>query len=207
MSTGNGGETAPGDGAPWLVVMAASAGGIKALRTILGDLPADFPAAIVIVQHRPPNRDGYLDDVLRSRARLPVTVAAQGEAIRPGRIYLARPDSHVTITPERSLVYRDGTMIRFVQSSANPLFETAGTAFDGHVVAVVLSGFGRDATDGVQGVKANGGTVIAQDQATSEHWGMPSSAIATGAVDYVLPVEAIAPTLDSLVRGRSIAPA
>ena len=108
------------------------------------------------------------------------------------------------MTADGAFVYRDGRRIRFLRSSANPLFESAAKVFEGHVIAVVLTGYGRDGTDGVQGVKIHGGTVIAQDLATSEQWSMPQSAIQSGAVDYVLPLSAIGPALNDLVHGRPV---
>jgi two-component system chemotaxis response regulator CheB len=122
-------------------------------------------------------------------------------------VYVARGDGHLTVAADRTFRYHDGTRIRFVRSSANPLFESAARIFDGHVVAVVLSGSGSDATDGVQGVKAHGGLVIAQDAATSEHWDMPRSAIRSGAVDYVLPLDAIGTALADIVHGRPVSSA
>jgi two-component system chemotaxis response regulator CheB len=192
---------------PWLITIAASAGGIQAVRTVLSALPPELPAAIVIVQHRPPDYDGYLDALLSRCTPWPVRIASQGEPIKPGYVYLARSDSHLTVTADRTFIYRDGTRIRFLRSSANPLFESAARVFGGHIVGVVLTGTGRDATDGVQGVKEHGGIVIAQDQATSEHWSMPQAAIASGAVDYVLPLDAIAPAIEHIVRGEPVAAA
>jgi two-component system chemotaxis response regulator CheB len=89
-----------------------------------------------------------------------------------------------------------------VLSSANPLLESVAPIFSDHVIAVVLTGSGLDATDGVQAVKACGGIVIAQDEATSLHFGMPGSAIRTGVVDRVLPLSSIAPALVELVSAR-----
>jgi hypothetical protein len=114
------------------------------------------------------------------RAPLPVALATSGDGISLGVVYLARPDQHLTVRPDRHFAYTDGTRIKFLRSSANPLFETAARAFDGRLIAVVLTGGGSDATDGVQTVKANGGVVIAQDKATSEQWGMPEAAVRTG---------------------------
>jgi two-component system chemotaxis response regulator CheB len=91
-----------------------------------------------------------------------------------------------------------------LRSSANPLLESAAAVFGGRLVAVVLSGTGSDATDGVQTVKAHGGIVIAQDKASSEHWDMPEAAVKSGVVDYVLPIVNIAPTLNALVHGRAV---
>jgi two-component system chemotaxis response regulator CheB len=190
---------------PWLVAIAASTGGVAALGTVLAALPHGFPAAIVVVQHRPPTGKSYLQEILMRQARIPVLVASSGDRISPGVVYLSRPDQHLTVRPDRHFTYTDGTRIKFLRSSANPLLETAARAFAGRLIAVVLTGSGSDATDGVQTVKANGGVVIAQDKATSEQWGMPEAAVRTGAVDYVLPLEAIAPAIDAIVNGRPVA--
>jgi two-component system chemotaxis response regulator CheB len=189
---------------PWLITIAASAGGIEAIRTILRSLASDLPAAIVIVQHRTPGRDSLINPILRGQSPLPVMGAADGQTIKPGTVYVARADSHLTVAADKTFHYTDGTRIRFLRSSANPLFESAARVFDGHVIAVVLTGGGHDATDGVQGVKAHGGLVIAQDKATSAHFSMPRSAIRSGAVDYVLPLDEIGPTLNDIVHGRPV---
>ena len=113
-------------------------------------------------------------------------------------MYLAPPDLHLTVHRDDTFGLSDGRKIRHVRSSANPLFESAAEAFGGRVVAVVLTGGDRDAPDGVQSVKTYGGTVIAQDEPTSVHFNMPRSAIETGCVDWVLPLEKIAPILVDL---------
>lgn len=198
-------DSATHDGKSWLVVMAASAGGIKAIGTVLGALPADLPAAIIVAQHRPPRGKSHLEQILMRRAHVPVVTAEDGTRLAPGVVYVARPDLHLTVRPDGRLAYVDGIPRRFVLSSANPLLETAAPAFDGRLIAVVLTGTGMDATDGVQQVKAHGGRVIVQDRATSEFWNMPQAALRSGAVDYVLPVEAIGPAIDAIVHGRSVA--
>lgn len=188
----------------WLVVIAASAGGVDAVRTILKHLPPELPAAIVLVQHRSPDFRDYLDDVLAHETRWSVQVAHPDDSLTKGRVYVARPDSHLTVTPHHTFRYHDGARIRFTRSSANPLFASAARAFGGQVIGIVLTGHGRDATDGVQTVKSYGGIVIAQDPATAAAESMPSSAIGSGAVDYVLPLEAIAPAIERIVRGRPV---
>jgi two-component system chemotaxis response regulator CheB len=197
------GQTPPR--APWLIAIAASAGGIRAIETVLAALPQHLPAAIVIVLHRTTTQKSYLDAVLRRHSPMPVVMAMAGQLILPGLVYVARPDLHLMVSPDMHFAYRDGKRIRFVLSSANPLLESAAAAFDGRVIAVVLSGGGSDATDGVQSVKAHGGIVIAQDRATSEHFGMPEAAVRSGAVDYVLPLEAIGPTVAAIVSGFPVA--
>jgi two-component system chemotaxis response regulator CheB len=190
---------------PWLITMAASAGGIRALKTILAALPQQLPAAIAIVQHRSPTVRSRLDEILSRHSRMPVVIATEGQPVQPGLVYIARPDLHLVVSPDRRFGYHDGTRIRFVRSSANPLLESAAAAFGSRTIAVVLTGGGSDAADGVQSVKAGGGVVIAQDRDTSEIFGMPEAAVRSGAVDYVLPLDAIGPALEAIVGGRPIA--
>jgi two-component system chemotaxis response regulator CheB len=202
--------TVPGPGSPpdgatpasrsnhGVVVIAASAGGIGPLGEILSELPADFPLPIAVVLHRRPTPPNLLPQVLGRRTKLHVKAADAGETLKGGTVYVAPPDLHLTVEPDSSLAFRDGTRIRHLRSSANPLFTTAAEKFDGNVIAVVLSGSGRDATDGVQSVKTAGGVVIVQDPEACAHPGMPRTAIATGSVDHVLPVAAIAPALIDL---------
>jgi two-component system chemotaxis response regulator CheB len=184
---------------PRVVLIAASADGIGATSQIIRALPRDFPAAVVIVQHRPPFRPSLLTNLLASRTDLVVTDATTGHRLRPGTIYLAKPDRHLMFSETGTFRYTDGTRIRFLRSSANPLFESAAKVFGTNAVAVVLTGSGMDGTDGVQAVKSRGGTVIAQDPATASHSSMPTAAIRTGVVDYVLPIDQIAPKLVQLM--------
>lgn len=185
----------PGIASPSVVVIGASAGGVTALTTLVGALPGDFPAPIVVVLHRTPTSESRIVEILGRRSFLPVMDARASEPLVAGVVYISRPDQHLTVTPERRFAYSSGRPIHHVLSSANPLFTSAAAVYGPGTIAVVLSGAGRDGTDGAQDVKAVGGIVIAQDQHTAHHFGMPSSAIASGAVDYVLPIEDIAPTL------------
>jgi two-component system chemotaxis response regulator CheB len=189
-----------------LVVLAASAGGIEALGRLLGALPPTFPVPIALVQHRSPHSPNLLDKVLQRRTPLRVKPVEPGEALRAGTVYVAPADHHLVLRADRRLGLTDGRKIRFLRSSANPLFESAADVLGSRVVAVVLTGGGSDATDGVQAVKSRGGIVIAQDRATSLTFGMPGAAIATGAVDYVLPLDHIAPFLCRLAGDGSAAP-
>lgn len=160
---------------PWLVTIAASAGGIEALRMVLAAVPRDLPAAFVIVQHRPAAGDkpSYLHHILSRVTDLPVVTADQDQPILPGKIYVARSDLHLTVSSDKRFSYVDGTKIRFVFSAANPLFASAANVFTNHVIAVVLTGCGHDGTDGVQIVKAHGGLVIAEDPRSARYPGCP----------------------------------
>ena len=182
-----------------LVVVAASAGGVEALGTLLSGLPADFPVPIAIVQHRAATGPNYLPEVLGRRTKLTVKTVDPLEQMRGGTVYLAPPDRHLTVGRGCRAYLTDGHRIRHVLSSANPLFESAADALGGRVIAVVLTGYDSDGTDGVQAVASHGGVVIAQDRATSIQFGMPASAIATGSVSQVLPLTEIAEALKRLV--------
>jgi two-component system chemotaxis response regulator CheB len=194
----------PTDDRPWLIVIAASAGGVLALRQLLAGLPADTPAAVVILQHRSPTQPSILNSILARRAKMPVVLAREGELIEPGVVYVARPDLHLTVVPGGRFEYVDGTKVRGVRSSANPLLETAAAVYGDRAIAVVLTGSGMDGTDGVQTVKARGGIVIAQDPDTAEYQSMPRSAVRTGAVDHVLPLDAIPAALVAITQGQPI---
>lgn len=189
---------APAKKLPPVVVIAASADGIAATSAILQSLPADFPGAVIVVQHRPAFSRSALTEVLARRTSLRVTDASTGYRPRPGVVYLAKPDRHLTLDKRGTFQYVDGRRIRFLRSSANPLFESAAQIFGTKLIGIVVTGSGMDGTDGVQAIKARGGTVIVQDPTLARHPSMPTAAIRTGSVDYVLPIEQIAPLLIKL---------
>jgi len=181
-----------------IVVIGASAGGVKALMTLLSSLAPRFPAPIAIVQHRSVQGQGRLVEILTRITRLRVIEAKAGDALEDGTVYVARADEHLTVTGGGCLAYFDGHRIHHLLSSANPLFESSAEVFGAGAVAIVLTGSGCDGTEGVLAVKAHGGTVIVQDEATSEYFSMPRSAIQSGAVDMVLALDAIGPELRRL---------
>jgi two-component system chemotaxis response regulator CheB len=181
-----------------LVAIAASAGGIPALQRLLSTLPPAFPAPVAVVLHRTRRQEDLLPLVLGRSSALPVRRVEPGRPKQAGTVYIAPPDAHLIVAPDRRFDLMGGRRIRHVLSSANPLLTTAAEVL-GPVIGVVLTGMGRDATDGVQAVKQAGGVVIAQDEATSEWFSMPQSAIATGAVDYVLPLDRIGAKLVELL--------
>jgi two-component system chemotaxis response regulator CheB len=154
---------------------------------------------VAVVLHRTRRQEDLLPLVLGRSSALPVRRVEPGKPMQPGTVYIAPPDAHLIVGADRRFDLMDGRRIRHVLSSANPLFTTAAEVL-GPVIGVVLTGMGRDATDGVQAVKQAGGAVIAQDEATSEWFSMPRSAIATGAVDYVLPLDRISAKLVELLE-------
>ena len=181
-----------------LVAIAASAGGIPALRALLSTLPRNFPVPVAVVLHRSRREVDLLPTVLGRSSTLPVRRVEPGQRVQPGTVYVAPADAHLVVGPNRRFELIDGRRIRHVFSSANPLFTSAAHVL-GPVIGVVLTGMGQDGTDGVQAVKQAGGIAIAQDEATSEWFSMPRSAIATGVVDYVLSLDRIGAKLVELL--------
>lgn len=178
-----------------LVVVAASAGGVQALTKLVSDLPAGFPLAVVVVQHLDPDHRSLLVDILSRRARVAVEPVDERTTIVPGTVYVAPPGSHVLVNDDRTLSLSKAALVHFVRPSADLLFESAATSYTDRVIAVVLTGTGEDGANGVRAVHEMGGTVMAQDEASAEFFGMPGAAIATGAVDFVLPLDEIVPAL------------
>jgi two-component system chemotaxis response regulator CheB len=182
-----------------VVAVAASAGGLQALSGLLSTLPADFPAAVVVVQHLDPRHRSLMADILSRRTTLKVKQAEEGDELNPGTVHIAPPNKHLLVNPDGTLSLAQSELVHFVRPSADLLFESVAASFKERAIAVVLTGTGSDGTMGVQAIKKMGGTVIAQDEATSEFFGMPDAAIRTGTVDFVLPLKEISPALVTLV--------
>jgi two-component system chemotaxis response regulator CheB len=183
-----------------IVALAASAGGLKALTDVLAALPADFPAAIVMVQHLDPRHRSLMSDILGRHTQLKVREAREGDRLQPGTAFVAPPNFHLLVHPDGTLHLTQTELVHFVRPSADLLFESTAAAYREAAIAVVLSGSGIDGAMGVTAIKKMGGTVIVQDQKTSEFAGMPEAALKTGVVDFVLALEDIAPALQKLVQ-------
>lgn len=188
----------PGSGFD-VVAIAASAGGMSALLAVLGQLSADFGAAIVVVQHLDPRHKSLLAEILGRRCSLAIAEAGASDKLEPGHVYIAPPNRHLLVNEDGTLTLSESALVHFCRPSADLLFESVAGSYKERVIAVVLTGTGVDGSMGVRAVKKMGGTVIAQDEASSEFFGMPGAAIATGAVDFVLPLEDIASALGTLV--------
>jgi two-component system chemotaxis response regulator CheB len=184
------------------VVIAASAGGLAALSAVLTALPAEFPAAVLVVQHLDPHHKSFIDDILRRRTALTVSLGTEGAAISAGCVIVAPPDRHLVVNATGTVSLSEAALVHFVRPSADLLFESAAASYGDRVIGVVLTGSGHDGDQGVRAIKQGGGTVIAQDENTSQFFGMPGTAIETGAVDLVLPLDEIGPTLIGLVGSR-----
>jgi len=182
-----------------IIALAASAGGLKALSHVLAALPAAFPASIVVVQHLDPRHRSLMADILGRRTALQVKQAEDGGRLTPGMAYIAPPNRHLLVNPDGTLSLSQSELVHFVRPSADLLFESVAASFKDRVIAVVLSGTGSDGSMGVRAIKKMGGTVVVQDEKSSEFFGMPGAAVQTGCVDFVLPLDEIAPALVTLV--------
>jgi two-component system, chemotaxis family, protein-glutamate methylesterase/glutaminase len=185
-----------------IVAVASSAGGITALGRLLGGLPASLSVPVVIVQHLDPRHETVIADVLARRSRLRVQLAEAGEWAEPGTVYVAPPNYHLLVSHGGTLTLSSSELVHFVRPSADLLFESVAGAYGARAIACVLTGSGSDGAMGVGAIRSRGGTVIVEDPATAEFKGMPEAAVATGAADFVVPLDEIAPVIRGLVEAK-----
>jgi two-component system chemotaxis response regulator CheB len=168
---------------------------------LLSGLRADFPASIAVVQHLDPRHRSLMADILGRHSSLPIKEAQDGDVIRPGAVFIAPPDRHLLVNTDGSLSLSRTEIVHFLRPSADLLFESVAAAFRDRAIAVILTGSGSDGSRGLLAIKKMGGTVIAQNEGTSEFFGMPGAAIQTGEVDFILPLADIPSALTKLVVG------
>lgn len=160
------------------IVIGASAGGFAALKEVFAGLPADFPAAILVVHHIHPHSDSYqlVSGLLRDCA-LQVKVAEEKEPIQAGTIYLAPANYHLLVEADRSLALTIDDKVNFSRPSIDVLFETAADTFGEQLLGIVLTGGSKDGAEGLRKISERGGDTIVQDPATAEVSTMPRSAL------------------------------
>jgi len=182
-----------------IIVIGGSAGGIEVLRRVLGELPADCPAAIAIVLHRSPHGSGSLASVLARQTTLSVYDAEHGMRFTPGSIYLAPSDHHMLLQGGRIALNR-GPKQNSSRPSIDPLFRSAA-AYQSRVVALLLTGGGDDGVDGMIAIKEAQGLSLVQDPKDSLMPYLPINAIRYDHVDAMVPVASIAEVLITLASG------
>jgi two-component system, chemotaxis family, protein-glutamate methylesterase/glutaminase len=180
------------------VVIGASAGGVPALRILLGDLPADLPARILVVLHVPASGVNALASILARSSRLKVRSAANQDRLEPGGVLVARPDHHLVVVDDSVLLTR-GPRENGHRPSIDVLFRSAARALGPRIIAAVLSGSLDDGSAGLRVVRARGGLGIVQDPDDAEHPGMPLNAIQAADPEYVVPIAAMGALLTSLI--------
>lgn len=186
---------------PAVVGIGAAAGGLTALQEFLAHVPADSGLALVIVAQMPEDQAIQLADLLQPYARFPIQLAIQATPIEPNHAYLIPSDADL-MAINTHLRWTALEERRRERAPIDHLLRMLAWTYDGHTIAVILTGNGSDGTLGIQDVKANGGVIIVQDPAEAEFGGMPKSAIATGLVDLVLPVAEMPERILRYVRMR-----
>lgn len=190
-----------------VVAIGVSTGGPAALGVLLRALPQDFPVPIVIVQHMPAMLTRHLANDLAGQARLTIREAEEGMYLAAGNCYIAPGDFHMEVS---SLGTRVGVHlhqkapVNHCRPSADVLFRTVAQVYGERALALVLTGMGADGMQGSELIRKAGGTIWAQDRATSVVWGMPGAVVNSGLATRVLPISKFADALVEVVRaGRT----
>ncbi len=186
---------------PCLVAIAASTGGPQTLDKLLQRLPADLPAAVLVVQHMPVGFTASFARRLDQSILLPVREGEDGQEVKAGHVYVAPGGRHMVVIRRGErfvLQLLDTPPVNSVRPSADVMMESVAELAGGCSIGVVLTGMGRDGTDGLGHIRQAGGVTIAQDKDTSTIFGMPKAAIGRGVVDQVLPLGEIP---DAIVEG------
>jgi two-component system, chemotaxis family, protein-glutamate methylesterase/glutaminase len=191
--------------APRVLLIGSSTGGpqaLMALATELGPVIDRFP--VLITQHMPPTFTTILAEHLARSSHRPAHEAVDGEVVKAGRIYLAPGGRHMRVVrhgADAAIALDDGPPVNFCKPAVDPLFTSAIDVWQGGVLAVVLTGMGSDGMRGGKEIVAAGGSVIAQDEASSVVWGMPGAAANAGICAAILPLNQIAPKLVRVFAG------
>jgi two-component system chemotaxis response regulator CheB len=191
--------------APRVLLIGSSTGGPQALMTLVAEIgPVIDRFPVLITQHMPPTFTTILAEHLARSSHRPAHEAVDGEVVKAGQIYLAPGGRHMRVVrhgAETAIALDDGPPINFCKPAVDPLFTSAIDVWQGGVLALVLTGMGSDGMRGGKDIVAAGGSVIAQDEATSVVWGMPGAAANAGICSAVLPLNQIAPKLVRLFSG------
>jgi two-component system chemotaxis response regulator CheB len=190
---------------PRVLLIGSSTGGPQALAVVIKGLQPILPRIpVLITQHMPPTFTTILAEHMGRAGGRPSREATHGEPIQPGTIYVAPGGKHMLVEkrgPSPVLVLDDGPPVNFCKPAVDPLFQTAAAAYGGAAFGLVLTGMGSDGAVGAGALVAAGGSVVAQDEATSVVWGMPGATAQAGHCSDVLPLDAIAPKLVRIFSG------
>jgi two-component system chemotaxis response regulator CheB len=181
-----------------ILVIGASAGGVRALEALIAGLPADLGAAVFVVLHSSARHESQIVSILARRSQLTPTLAVHGETIQPGRVYVAPPDNHLLVRAGYVHVVR-GPKENGHRPAVDPLFRSAAAVYGPRVVGVVLTGHLDCGTAGMMSIKARGGVGVAQDPREAEAPEMPRHAIEHAGIDHVVTLADMPALLTRLV--------
>lgn len=180
-----------------MIVIGASLGGMKALKSIVNTLPASFPLPIVAALHRHKESDDALLEVIQIDTELPVSEVVDKEPILPGRVYIAPADYHLFVEREYFSLSTDD-LVLFARPSIDVLFESAADSFGSAVIGVILTGASPDGAKGAARIKQQGGRIIVQEPQSADCAIMPEAALHAVQADYIRPLKEIGPLLQQL---------
>jgi two-component system chemotaxis response regulator CheB len=191
---------------PRVLLIGSSTGGPQALTALISRLvPAIARVPVLITQHMPPTFTTILAEHLARASGRPAHEPADGEPIKAGTIHLAPGGRHMLVAKRNGqpvIALDDGAPVNFCKPAVDPLFQSASELFGNAILALILTGMGHDGTVGAGAIAAHGGSVIAQDEASSVVWGMPGSAAHAGVCSAVLPLDQIGPKVVRLFQGE-----
>lgn len=185
------------------VVIGCSSGGVELLGSLLRELPANFPAPIIVCQHAAPGMTAGLVDLFGESAALPVLEAEEKVPALPGRVYFAPGGYHLLIERDGSFSLSMDPPVRYARPSIDVLFETAAAAYENRLVAIILSGASEDGAAGVKAVRQAGGYVVVQTPESATAPVMPAAALAAVRADAMVTPEQLAPLLARLFEPRA----
>ena len=186
-----------------IIAMGASTGGPAAIAQILGNLPSNLSVPILIVQHMTPGFGSAFVDWLDTENSIPVKVAAAGDRLLPGQVYVAPDNYHTGVNGEGKIFLTDKKALHnHHRPSINYMFKTIAKYYGSKTLGIVLTGMGQDGAKGLREIKQAGGETIAQDEASSIVYGMAKSAVALGAIDYVISLDKISSTILQLIHDQ-----
>jgi two-component system chemotaxis response regulator CheB len=183
-------------------MIGSSTGGPKALYQVVPALPADLPAAVLIVQHMPPGFTVSLANRLDQLSGMVVKEAAIGDILYNGVVYLAKGGFHMVVEEGGVIGLNQKPTVCGVRPSVDVTMLSLPGVFGSAVLGVVLTGMGSDGTNGSQHIKRNGGKIIAEDESTCVVWGMPKSVVEAGYADLVFPLPRIANAVVGILKGQ-----
>jgi two-component system chemotaxis response regulator CheB len=185
-----------------IVAIGTSTGGPNALAALLPVLPADFPVPILIVQHMPPLFTAMLAERLSSKSAIQVTEAVHGDRLKPGHAWIAPGDHHMVIKSSEGatvIELNQGPRENSCRPSVDVLLRSVALTHGAATLAVVMTGMGQDGLLGCEMIHQSGGTIYAQDEATSVVWGMPGFVARAGLAERVLPIDRLGAAITSRV--------
>ncbi len=192
--------------APKIIAIASSTGGPQALFGLFGQWKDRLRLPVVITQHMPRTFTTILAEHIGRISGAPCREAVAGEPVRPGQIYIAPGDWHLTVDAEgghRVLGLNQEAQENYCRPAADPMLRSLARSYGPEVLALVLTGMGQDGRRGAETIVAAGGTVLAQDEASSVVWGMPGAVAQAGLCSAVLPLDEIGVTIERMARGAN----